>query len=88
MTSLKFIAVVFVGIWSAVAHAQDQIPTLNEQPSSLYTGFSQLLDDDKTLVLEELIDLDANIKRVAMYHNGDRLHRKIPKQVHLMIEIN
>ena len=60
--------------------------SLNTQAPSLYTGFEQLLDDDKTLVMEELIDLDSNIRRVALYHNGDRLHRQIPKQVHLMIE--
>jgi hypothetical protein len=55
-------------------------------PSSLYTGFTQLLDDDKTLVKEELIDLPESVQRVALYHNGDRMHRRIPKQVHLMIE--
>ncbi|MBQ0726253.1 MAG: hypothetical protein KBT77_02755 [Thalassolituus oleivorans] len=72
----------------AAANAQDNVPALDAEvaPSSLYTGFEQLLDDDQTLVLEDLIDLDQNIRRVALYHNGDRLHRQIPKQVHLMIE--
>ena len=72
----------------AAANAQDNVPALDAEvaPSSLYTGFEQLLDDDQTLVLEDLIDLDPNIRRVALYHNGDRLHRQIPKQVHLMIE--
>ncbi|NRA25251.1 MAG: hypothetical protein HRU08_12430 [Oleispira sp.] len=56
------------------------------EPPTLYTGFGQLLDDDKTLVLEELMDLDEGIQRIALYHNGDRLHRLIPKQVHQMVE--
>ena len=55
-------------------------------PPTYYTGFERLLEDDKTLVLEELLDLDDGVTRVALYHNGDRLHRLIPKQVHLMIE--
>ncbi|MED5440711.1 MAG: hypothetical protein VYA77_05295 [Pseudomonadota bacterium] len=68
--------------------AQESLPGLEppEMRSSLYTGFTQLLDDDKTLVKEELIDLPEEINRVALYHNGDRMHRKVPKQVHLMIE--
>ncbi|WP_369983039.1 hypothetical protein [Thalassolituus sp.] len=68
--------------------AETPLPGLEppEMRSSLYTGFTQLLDDDKTLVKEELIDLPESVKRVALYHNGDRMHRKIPKQVHLMIE--
>lgn len=69
----------------ACADNKTELPLSSPAPS-LYTGFGQLLDDDKTLVLEELIDLDSNIRRVALYHNGDRLHRQIPKQVHLMIE--
>ncbi|MCT7358209.1 hypothetical protein [Thalassolituus pacificus] len=69
----------------ACADNKAELPLASQAPS-LYTGFEQLLDDDKTLVMEELIDLDANIRRVALYHNGDRLHRQIPKQVHLMIE--
>ncbi|MEC8104638.1 MAG: hypothetical protein VX133_12955, partial [Pseudomonadota bacterium] len=68
--------------------AETPLPGLEppEMRSSLYTGFTQLLDDDKTLVKEELIDLPESVRRVALYHNGDRMHRKIPKQVHLMIE--
>ena len=57
-----------------------------QTPPTYYTGFERLLDDDKTLVVEELIDLQEDVRRVALYHNGDRLHRLIPKQVHLMIE--
>jgi len=56
------------------------------KPSSYYTGFERLLDDDQTLVVEELIDLKEDVRRIALYHNGDRLHRLVPKQVHLMIE--
>ncbi len=62
------------------------LPFVAEPPSTLYTGFGQLLDDDKALVLEELMDLDKGIQRIALYHNGDRLHRLIPKQVHQMVE--
>ena len=69
------------------AHAaESELPLIAEPLATLYTGFGQLLDDDKTLVLEELIDLDQEVKRIALYHNGDRLHRLIPKQVHQMIE--
>lgn len=66
--------------------AFESTPLTGTEPPTLYTGFEQLLEDDKTLVLEELMDLDPNIKRIALYHNGDRLHRMIPKQVHQMIE--
>lgn len=66
--------------------ADTQLPQIAEPPPTLYTGFGQLLDDDKTLVLEELMDLDQGIQRIALYHNGDRLHRLIPKQVHQMVE--
>jgi hypothetical protein len=55
-------------------------------PPTQYAGFSRLLDDESILVPEELLDIQKDIKRIAFYHNGDRLHRKIPKQVHLMIE--
>jgi len=55
-------------------------------PPTMYAGFSRLLDDESILVPEELLDVDKDIKRIAFYFNGDRLHRKIPKQVHLMIE--
>lgn len=75
-----------LGLICFQTQASDELPELQQQPSSMYTGFSQLLDDDKTLVLEELIDLEDSVKRIALYHNGDRLHRRIPKQVHLMIE--
>ena len=67
-------------------HASQAIPLNPALPPTLYTGFEQLLDDDKTLVLEQLMDLDPDIQRIALYHNGDRLHRFIPKQVHQMIE--
>lgn len=72
-------------VYSSVA-AEQALPQMGEPAPTLYTGFEQLLGDDKTLVLEELLDLDEGIKRVALYHNGDRLHRLIPKQVHQMIE--
>lgn len=69
------------------SHAADTaLPQIAEPPPTLYTGFGQLLDDDKALVLEELMDLDQGIQRIALYHNGDRLHRLIPKQVHQMVE--
>lgn len=58
----------------------------SDDPASFYTGFSRLLDDEKLIVNEALLDIDEDIERISLYHNGDRLHRKIPKQVHLMIE--
>lgn len=70
----------------ASALVEQKLPNMADQPPTLYTGFGQLLDDDKTLVLEELMDLDKDIQRIALYHNGDRLHRLVPKQVHFMIE--
>jgi len=82
---MKYLSIIFFSI-NAVWAAESDIPSIIEPPPTLYTGFEQLLDDDKTLVLEELLDLDENIKRIALYHNGDRLHRLIPKQVHQMIE--
>jgi len=56
------------------------------KPPTHYSGFAMLLDDEGVLVAEELLDVDQKVKRIAFYHTGDRLHRKIPKQVHLMIE--
>jgi hypothetical protein len=82
---IKYLSIGFFSI-NIVWAIESDIPSISEAPPTLYTGFEQLLDDDKTLVLEELIDLDENIKRIALYHNGDRLHRLIPKQVHQMIE--
>jgi len=55
-------------------------------PPTTYAGFSRLLDDETILIPEELLDVNKDVKRIAFYHNGDRLHRKITKQVHLMIE--
>ena len=76
-----------------ISHGADPLPDMGiketspkAQPASSYTGFNQLLEDDKTLVLEELMDLDEKVVRIALYHNGDRLHRLISKQVHQMIE--
>ncbi len=62
-----------------------ELPDLDAPPSQ-YAGFSRLLDDESIMVPEELLDISKDVKRIAFYHNGDRLHRKIPKQVHLMIE--
>ncbi len=77
-------------IFSTLSFAETRVvssglPDLNSAPSH-YAGFARLLDDDSILVPEELLDVNKNIKRIAFYHNGDRLHRKIPKQVHLMLE--
>jgi hypothetical protein len=79
-----------LALFSALSFAQTRVvssglPDLNSHPSQ-YAGFARLLDDDSILVPEELLDINKNIKRIAFYHNGDRLHRKIPKQVHLMLE--
>jgi len=77
-------------IISTETHAETRVissglPDLGIAPTQ-YAGFSRLLDDDSILIPEELLDVDKDIQRLAFYHTGDRLHRKIPKQVHLMIE--
>lgn len=82
---MKYLSICFFSV-NIVWAIESDVPSIIEPAPTLYTGFEQLLDDDKTLVLEELLDLDENIKRIALYHNGDRLHRLIPKQVHQMIE--
>lgn len=56
------------------------------QPPTMYAGFANLLDDENVIVEEELLDIEKDIQRIAFYHTGDRLHREIPKQVHLMVE--
>jgi hypothetical protein len=84
--SLKIICISLLLSQSSLLFAEQTLPKIAEPPPTLYTGFGQLLDDDKTLVLEELMDLDEGVQRIALYHNGDRLHRLIPKQVHQMIE--
>jgi hypothetical protein len=86
---VKNIRILCIGLLLSLNYVQaseSALPDMAEPPPTLYTGFGQLLDDDKTLVLEELMDLDQSIQRIALYHNGDRLHRLIPKQVHQMIE--
>lgn len=65
--------------------ASANLPQLSAPPTT-YAGFSRLLDDETILIPEELLDVNKDVKRIAFYHNGDRLHRKITKQVHLMIE--
>jgi hypothetical protein len=85
----KNIKILCIGLLLSLNYVQaseSDLPEMAEPPPTLYTGFGQLLDDDETLVLEELMDLDEGIQRIALYHNGDRLHRFIPKQVHQMIE--
>lgn len=84
--NIKILCVSLLLSLNYVQADESALPGMAEPPPTLYTGFSQLLDDDKTLVLEELMDLDEGIQRIALYHNGDRLHRLIPKQVHQMIE--
>jgi len=86
---VKIFKIVSISLLLSLSYAQAEeqaLPRIVEPPPTLYTGFGQLLDDDKTLVLEELMDLDEGVQRIALYHNGDRLHRLIPKQVHQMIE--
>lgn len=56
------------------------------KPPTQYSGFARLLEDEGILVAEELLDVSEDIQRIAFYHTGDRLHRQISKQVHLMIE--
>lgn len=79
-----------VSIISGLLHAEVRLvesPVADlYQPPTQYAGFANLLDDEGVLVAEELLDIDQNVKRIAFYHTGDRLHRNIPKQVHLMIE--
>lgn len=84
--NIKILCISLLLSFNGVLAAEQALPQIAEPPPTLYTGFGQLLDDDKTLVLEELIDLDEGIQRIALYHNGDRLHRLIPKQVHQMVE--
>jgi len=84
--NIKILCISLLLSFNGVFAAEQALPQIAEPPPTLYTGFGQLLDDDKTLVLEELMDLDEGIQRIALYHNGDRLHRLIPKQVHQMVE--
>lgn len=83
---LKLVSISLLLSLNYVYAAEQALPQMVEPPPTLYTGFGQLLDDDKTLLLEELMDLKEGVQRIALYHNGDRLHRLIPKQVHQMIE--
>jgi len=77
-------------IFSTLSYAETRVvksglPELSAPPT-LYAGFARLLDDESILIPEELLDVNKDVKRIAFYHNGDRLHRDIPKQVHLMVE--
>jgi hypothetical protein len=84
--NIKILCIGLVLSLNYVHASESDLPEMGEPPPTLYTGFVQLLDDDQTLVLEKLMDVDESIQRIALYHNGDRLHRFIPKQVHQMIE--
>jgi len=82
----SFICVTFSPFgYSQTRVVNSGLPQLKAPPTQ-YAGFARLLDDESILVPEELLDIKKEVKRIAFYHNGDRLHRKIPKQVHLMIE--
>lgn len=85
-TLILLFSVIFAS--NSVAETRVASSALSEllAPPTQYAGFARLLEDDSILVPEELLDVDKKIKRIAFYHNGDRLHREIPKQVHLMIE--
>ena len=86
LTLLAYFSVSFSAFINAETRVVNSgLPDLEAAPSQ-YAGFSRLLDDESILVPEELLDINKDIKRIAFYHNGDRLHRKIPKQVHLMVE--
>ena len=86
LTLLAYFCASFSAFISAETRVVNSgLPDLEAAPSQ-YAGFSRLLDDESILVPEELLDINKDIKRIAFYHNGDRLHRKIPKQVHLMVE--
>jgi hypothetical protein len=77
---------VFCASFSTPSNAETRVASANlphlSAPPTRYAGFSRLLDDETILVPEELLDVRKNVKRIAFYHNGDRLHRKITKQVH------
>lgn len=93
---LQFKRIIYRYLWvvgllavNFLAHSQElnaENLAFMHQPPTMYSGFASLLDDDKTLIEEQLLDIDKKIKRIAFYYTGDRLHRQIPKQVHLMIE--
>jgi hypothetical protein len=82
--------IIVCAIFSAPSISETRVVGANlphlSAPPTLYAGFSRLLDDETILIPEELLDVKKGIKRIAFYHNGDRLHRNITKQVHLMIE--
>jgi hypothetical protein len=87
---LSTLLFVFCASFSTPSNSETRVASANlphlSAPPTRYAGFSRLLDDETILVPEELLDVRKDVKRIAFYHNGDRLHRKITKQVHLMIE--
>ena len=87
---LSTLLFVFCVSLSAYSNSETRVASANlphlTAPPTTYAGFSRLLDDETILIPEELLDVTKDVKRIAFYHNGDRLHRKISKQVHLMIE--
>jgi hypothetical protein len=82
--------IIFSVSLSTLSHSETRVANANlpqfSAPPTTYAGFSRLLDDETILIPEELLDVSKDVKRIAFYHNGDRLHRNISKQVHLMIE--
>jgi hypothetical protein len=87
---LSALIFIFCASISAYSNSETRVASANlpqlSAPPTTYAGFSRLLDDETILIPEELLDVTKDVKRIAFYHNGDRLHRNISKQVHLMIE--
>ncbi len=63
-----------------------QTSNLVETQARYYNGFAELMEDENTLPVQELADLEIPVMRVALYHTEDRLYKKIPKSTETMIE--
>lgn len=71
---------------AAPANSAAEQWSLQEGTPIFYNGFIELMEDENTLPVEDLEDLETRIGRVALYHTEDRLYKRIPKPTETMIE--
>ena len=57
-----------------------------KEPASYKDGFAHLINNPQILSADEFTKVDKMPKSVALYFDGDRLHRKVPKEVTSFVE--
>jgi len=75
----KYAAIVAILVAPSIAGA-------SEQPAGYKDGFAHLINDPSILSSDDFKDVKSLPGSVALYYDGDRLHRKVPKEVAQFVE--